>query len=71
MAMPVSGPTPSDTIAGELERERACMGRVSGVLWSVFPLDGENEALMQAANRRMLRQKRNAQRLASDARVVG
>lgn len=36
--MPLSGPTPSDAIASELERERARMGRVSGVLWTVSGL---------------------------------
>jgi len=44
----------------------------ASVGWSVFPLDGEDyEALLQAADGRMLRRKRHAQRLASDARVVG
>ncbi len=45
---------------------------LASVGWSVFPLDGEGyESLMQAADGRMMRRKRTAQRLASDARVVG
>jgi diguanylate cyclase (GGDEF)-like protein len=44
----------------------------ASVGWSVFPLDGEGyESLMQAADGRMMRRKRTAQRLASGARVVG
>lgn len=36
--MPIAGPTPSAAVASELERERASMGRVSGVLWTVSGL---------------------------------
>ena len=36
--MPVSSPTPGGTIADELECERARMGRVSGILWTVSGL---------------------------------
>jgi diguanylate cyclase (GGDEF)-like protein len=45
---------------------------VASVGWAVFPLDGEDyETLMQAADRRMMRLKRNARRLGTDARVLG
>jgi diguanylate cyclase (GGDEF)-like protein len=44
----------------------------ASVGWSVFPLDGEDyESLMQSADGRMMRRKRTAHRIASDARVVG
>jgi diguanylate cyclase (GGDEF)-like protein len=44
----------------------------ASVGWAVFPLDGgDYETLMHAADRRMMRRKRNAQRLATDARVLG
>jgi diguanylate cyclase (GGDEF)-like protein len=45
----------------------------ASVGWAVFPLDGKDyESLMQAADTRMMRLKRNAaQRIATDARVVG
>jgi diguanylate cyclase (GGDEF)-like protein len=44
----------------------------ASVGWAVFPLDGEDyESLMQAADGRMMRLKRNGRRLTTDARVVG
>jgi diguanylate cyclase (GGDEF)-like protein len=45
----------------------------ASVGWAVFPLDGEDyESLIQAADGRMMRRKRHAaQRLTTDARVVG